>query len=177
MKTKPQLFIILLAALAGFTGGLVSHQILETRPAFAVKAPQYQKVVMAEEFRVVDEEGKILGSFGTPNSVQNSNAADDKKTGLVPQLRLGQKKGFQIILSAGVAGGSSIIMTDKNSTVRTVIGNTQFWLPMKKVTHKTQVASIVLFDQFARHQWSTPPVRTEPSTRASSPSGCAWLRR
>lgn len=161
MKIKPQLFIILMASLAGFMGGLVSHYIFATRSAFAVKAPQYQKVVMAEEFRVVDKEGKILGSFGTPSNVQDANAANDEKPAPFPQLRLGQQPGFQIILSAGEAGGSSIIMTDKNSTVRTVIGNTQFWLPMKKVTHKTQVASIVLFDQFARHQWSTPPVRTE----------------
>lgn len=161
MKIKPQLFIILMASLAGFMGGLVSHHIFETRPAFAVKAPQYQKVVVAEEFRVVDKEGKILGSFGTPSNVQDANAANDEKPAPFAQLRLGQQPGFQIILSADEASGSSIIMTDKKSTVRTVIGNTQFFLPMKKVTHKTQVASIVLFDQYARHQWSAPPVRTE----------------
>ena len=161
MKTKPQLFIILLATLAGFMGGLISNHIFETRSAFAVKGTQYQKVVMAEEFRVVDKEGNILGRFGIPGYRQDANPAKDEKLAPVPQLRLGQNPGFQIILSAGEANGSRIVMTDKNSTTRAVIGNTEFRLPMKQVTHKTQVASIVLFDQYARFQWSTPPIRTE----------------
>jgi hypothetical protein len=161
MKTKPQLFIILLASLAGFMGGLISNHIFKTSPAFAVKAPKYQKVVIAEEFRVVDKDGKILGSLGIPGYLQNANPALDKRLAPVPQLRLGQKKGFQIILSAGEANGSRIVMKDANSTTRTAIGNTEFFLPMKKVTHKSQVASIVLFDQYGRFQWSTPKVRTE----------------
>ena len=146
MKTKPQLFIILLATLAGFMGGLISNHIFETRSAFAVKGTQYQKVVMAEEFRVVDKDGNIFGRFGIPDHLQDGNSVNDEKPATVPQLRLGENKGFQIILTAGGVNGSRIVMTDKNSTTRTAIGNTEFWLPMKKVTHNTQVASIVLFD-------------------------------
>ena len=115
---------------------------------------------MAEEFRVVDKEGNILGSFGYSGYQKSANPATNERVAPSAQLRLGQK-GFQIILSADDANGSRIVMKDKNSTTRAVIGSTQFWLPMKKVTHKTQVASIVLFDQYARFQWSTPPIRTE----------------
>lgn len=161
MKTKPQLFVILLASLAGFIGGLISNHIFDTRPAFAVKETQHQKVVIAEEFRVVDKDGNILGSFGTPSNLPEANPTINKKLAPVPQLRLGQKKGFQIILSAGDANGSRIVMKDQNSITRTAIGNTEFWLPMKKITHKSQVASIVLFDHLGRFQWSTPKVRTE----------------
>ena len=160
MKTKPQVFIILLAALAGFMGGLISHHVFETRPAFAVKKIQHQKVVMAEKFRVVDKDGNILGSFGTPD-LQDTSSASNERPASVAQLRLGQKKGFQIILSAGEANGSRIVMTDQKGITRTAIGNTEFWLPMRKITHKSQVASIVLFDHLGRFQWSTPPVRTE----------------
>ena len=160
MKTKSQVFIILLASLAGFIGGLISHHVFETRPAFAVKETQHQKVVMAEEFRVVDKDGKILGSFGTTD-LQDASSASDERPAPAAQLRLGQRKGFQIILSAGETDGSRIVMTDKNSTTRTVIGNTQFFLPLRQATHKSQVASIVLFDQYGRFQWSTPPIRTE----------------
>lgn len=159
MKTKPLTFIILLASLAGFMGGLISHHVFETRPAFAVKETQHQKVVMAEEFRVVDKDGMILGSFGTPD-LQDASSASDERPAPVAQLRLGQKKGFQIILSAGEANGSHIVMKDQKGITRTVIGNTQFYLPMRQVTHKSQVASIVLFDKYGRFQWSTPPIRT-----------------
>lgn len=161
MKTKPQLVMILLAALAGFIGGMISHHLFETRPALAVQAPQYQKVVMAEKFRVVDKDGKILGSFGTPSNLKDATAATSENPAPVPQLRLGRNKGFQIILSAGAASGSRIVLKDKNSTTRTAIGNVDFYLPMKKVTHKSQAASIVLFDRYGRYQWSAPPVRTE----------------
>ena len=161
MKTKPQLFIILLATLAGFMGGLISNHIFETRSAFAVKGTHYQKVIMAEEFRVVDKDGKILGRFGIPDYRSDANPAKDEKLAPVPQLALGQKKGFQIILSAGDANGSRIVMTDKSGTTRTAIGNTEFFLPMRKITHNSQVASIVLFDHLGRFQWSTPPIRTE----------------
>ena len=161
MKTKPQFFIILLAAFAGFIGGLISHHIFETRPAFAVKETQYQKVVIAEEFRVVDKDKKILGSFGIPGYLQDGNSVVDERSAPVSQLSLGQQTGFQIVLSAGEAGGSRIVMKDKNSTIRTTIGNTEFFLPMMQRTHKSQVASIVLFDQYGRFQWSTPAIRTE----------------
>jgi hypothetical protein len=160
MKTKPQVLIIFLASLAGFIGGLISHHVFETRPAFAVKETQHRKVVMAEEFRVVDKDGKIIGSFGTPD-LQDASSASDERPAPAAQLRLGRKKGFQIILSAGETNGSRIVMKDQKGITRTAIGNTEFYMPMRKVTHKSQVASIVLFDQYGRFQWSTPSVRTE----------------
>lgn len=156
MKNKPQLFIILLASFAGFIGGMISNQIFETRPAFAVKEPKYQKVVMAEEFRVVDKDGKILGSFGTPGYLLDIFPVIDASLAAVPQLRLGREKGFQIIFSAGEVEGSRIVMKDNKNKVRTVIGNTELYIPLTRVTHKRQVSSIVLFDKLGRFLWSAP---------------------
>ena len=156
MKTKPQLFIILLATLAGFMGGLISNHIFETRPAFAVKEPKYQKVVMAEEFRVVDKDGKILGSFGTPGYLLDVFPAINESLAPVPQLRLGRETGFQIIFSANEAEGSRIVMKDNKNKARTVIGNTEFYIPQTRVTHRRQVSSIVLLDRKGRYQWSAP---------------------
>jgi len=59
MKRKQQLTVILLAAFAGFIGGLISNQIVQTPSAFAEKGYVNQKVVIAEEFQVVDQDGKI----------------------------------------------------------------------------------------------------------------------
>lgn len=156
MKNKQQLFIILLASFAGFMGGLISNQIIETRPAFAVKEPNHQKVVIAEEFRVVDKDGKILGSFGTPDYLPDKLPKMDKSQAAAPQLRLGQESGFQIIISAGAEAGSRIIMKDENNKPRTVIGNTEFYIPLTRVTHRRQVSSIVLFNQRGKFLWSAP---------------------
>ena len=156
MKNKQQLFIILLASFAGFMGGLISNQIIETRPAFAVKEPNHQKVVIAEEFRVVDIDGKIIGSFGNPGYLIDIFPKIDESLAPVPQLRLGQEKGFQIIFSASEAEGSRIVMKDNKNKARTVIGNTEFYIPQTQVTHRRQVSSIVLFDRKGRYQWSAP---------------------
>ena len=156
MKKKQPLFIILLATIAGFAGGFISNQIFQTKPAFAKKALNHQKVVIAEEFRVVDKDGKILGSFGTPGYLSDIFPQKDTSQAPVPQLRLGQESGFQIILSAGADIGSRIIMKDEKNKPRTVIGNTKFYIPQTQVTHRRQVSSIVLFNQRGRFLWSAP---------------------
>ena len=156
MKNKQPLLIILLATFAGFAGGFISNQIFQTKSALAQKAPDHQKVVIAEEFRVVDKDGKILGSFGTPGYLSDIFPQKDTSQAPVPQLRLGQESGFQIILSAGADIGSRIIMKDEKNKPRTVIGNTKFYIPQTQVTHRRQVSSIVLFNQRGRFLWSAP---------------------
>ena len=156
MKKKSSLFIILVAICAGFAGGFISNQTFQTKSAFAVKAPGYRKVVMAEEFRVVDKDGKVLGSFGIPDYLPHKLSETDKSQASAPQLRLGQESGFQIILSAGADIGSIILMKDQNNKTRTIIGNTEFYIPQTRATHRRQVSSIVMFNHLGRFMWSAP---------------------
>jgi hypothetical protein len=162
MRTKQPLFIILVSAFAGFAGGLISNQIFQTKSVLAQKAPAHQKVVIAEEFRVVDKDGKTLGSFGTPGYLSDIFPRIDMSQASVAQLRLGQESGFQIILSAGPDAGSQIIMKDENNKPRTVIGNTEFYIPQTQVTHRRQVSSIVLLNRRGGFLWSAPGgIKTE----------------
>ena len=162
MKRKQQLVIILLASFAGFIGGFISNQIFQAKSAFAVKEPNHQKVVIAEEFRVVDKDGKIIGSFGNPAYLFDIFPVIDESLAPVPQLRLGQEKGFQIILSAGADAGSRITMKDERNKRRTVIGNTKLKVRQTQRTYSRQVSSIVLFDELGRFLWSAPDgIRTE----------------
>ncbi len=156
MKNKSSLFIILVAIFAGFAGGFISNQIFQTKSAFAVKAPDHKKIVIAEEFRVVDKAGTVLGSFGTPDYLPHKSPEMDKSQASAPQLRLGQEFGFQIILSANADTGARITMKDKKNKTRTVIGNTEFHLRQSRWTYKRQVSSIVLFDRLGRFLWSAP---------------------
>ena len=156
MKNKQPFVIILLATFAGFAGGFVSNKIFQTKTALAQKASNHQKVVIAEEFRVVDKDGKTLGSFGTPGYLSDVSPTIDTSEAPVPQLRLGPESGFQIILSVGPNAGSRIIMNDEKNKPRTVIGNTEFYIPLTRVTHRRQVSSIVLFNQRGRFLWSAP---------------------
>ena len=111
---------------------------------------------------MVDKDGKILGSFGTLDYLLDKFPKIDESQAPVPQLRLGQESGFQIILSAGAHAGSRILMKDKKNKTRTVIGNTELYIPQTQVTHKRQVSSIVLFNHRGRFLWSAPDgIRTE----------------
>ena len=129
MKNKQTLFIILVAAFAGFAGSLISNQIFQTKSVLAQQTPEYQKVFIAEEFRVVDKDGKILGSFGAPGYLSDIFPKTEPSHARIPQLRLGQESGFQIILSADPDAGSQIIVKDEKNTPRAVIGNTEFYIP------------------------------------------------
>ena len=156
MIKKQPLFIILLAAFAGFAGGFISNQIFQTKSAFAEKALSHRKVVLAEEFRVVDKDGKVLGSFGMPDYLLDKSPKIDPPEAPVPQLRLGQESGFQIILLAGADAGSKIIMKDEKNKTRTLIGNTEVYIPQMRVRYRRQVSSIVMFNHRGRFMWSAP---------------------
>jgi hypothetical protein len=100
--------------------------------------------------------GKIIGSFGTPGYLLDIFPVIDKSQAPIPQLRLGQEKGFQIILSAGADAGSRITMKDERNKRRTVIGNTKLKVRQTQRTYSRQVSSIVLFDELGRFLWSAP---------------------
>jgi hypothetical protein len=156
MKNQQRLGIILLASFAGFVGGFISNHTFQSSSAFAEKQPLHQKVVIAEEFRLVDKDGTIFGSFGTCGQSGYLSSKNENANPSVPQLRLGQENGFQIILSAAGAQGSRIILKDNNNKVRTVIGNMELYIPLTRITHNRQASSIVLFDKFGRFLWSAP---------------------
>lgn len=156
MKRRQQLSVILLAAFAGFIGGLTSNQIVQTPSAFADKNFANQKVVTAEEFQVIDQDGKIVGRFGTFADLPELSPSEKTSNTSAPQLRLGQETGFQIILSAGKAEGSRIVLKDAKNKTRTVIGSMRLYIPATRVTDIRQASSIVLFDNFGRYLWSAP---------------------
>lgn len=64
MNRKQYALLIILAVLAGLVGGAVSSWIFMDEPVFAQKTQQHQKVITAEELRLVDEQGTVRARFG-----------------------------------------------------------------------------------------------------------------
>ena len=64
MTRKDCSLIVLLALTAGFVGGIGSGGLLGEHSVFAQKEPKAQRLIEAEEFRLVDEEGKIRAVLG-----------------------------------------------------------------------------------------------------------------
>jgi hypothetical protein len=64
MSKKQYSLMIVLALVAGLVGGVVSSQFLMGQPAFAEKKAKPQKVIEAQEFRLVDKDGKTRAFLG-----------------------------------------------------------------------------------------------------------------
>jgi hypothetical protein len=64
MNKRIYSLIILLSLTAGLAGGLLASHFFVTPPVMAAKMSEGQKVIEAEEFRLIDKEGRILSTWG-----------------------------------------------------------------------------------------------------------------
>ena len=64
MNKKKCGLLLVFSLLAGLVGGILSSQFFLGTPALAEKMVGPQNVVAAEEFRLVDKEGKTLSTWG-----------------------------------------------------------------------------------------------------------------
>ena len=64
MNRRVYSLILLLALTAGVVGGILASHFLVTTPILAAKTLEPQKIVAAEEFRLIDHEGRILSTWG-----------------------------------------------------------------------------------------------------------------
>lgn len=64
MNKKQCGLLLMISLLAGLVGGIFTNQFLVGTPVLAEKKVGPQNVVVAEEFRLVGKEGKILSTWG-----------------------------------------------------------------------------------------------------------------
>ena len=64
MDRKIYSLILLLSLIGGLAGGILASHFFVTAPVLAAKIVEVQKIVAAEEFRLVDKEGRVLSTLG-----------------------------------------------------------------------------------------------------------------
>ena len=64
MNKKQFSLLLMLSLLAGLVGGMLTSQFFLGTPVLAEKKVGAQNVIVAEEFRLVDKEDKILSTWG-----------------------------------------------------------------------------------------------------------------
>lgn len=79
---------VIMSVLAGFLGGLVAGAIVTPISATAQHSPKLMQVVTAEEFRVVNDKGRIVASLGTEPSLVSRLNLYDREGGLRASLSL-----------------------------------------------------------------------------------------
>jgi len=112
MIGKQKIFYILWAVIAGFAGGIISNQLMTTESAFAEKEIQKRKVIVAEEIRIVDEDGQARAILA---------ASKDRNGKVKIDFRLASAKS-SIWLSAEDSGASlALARAPGSKTVHTGI--------------------------------------------------------
>jgi len=64
MNSKQHILMLTLALAAGLVGGVISSKFLMGQPAFAEKKNKPQNIVEAQEFLLIDENGKARARLG-----------------------------------------------------------------------------------------------------------------
>ena len=64
MNKKQYSLLLVYPLLAGLVGGALASQFLVGQPVFADKMAESKKMMVAEEFRLVDKKGEVLSTWG-----------------------------------------------------------------------------------------------------------------
>ncbi|TAK03203.1 MAG: hypothetical protein EPO39_12400 [Candidatus Manganitrophaceae bacterium] len=141
MKMKAYYRWLLLTAAAGWLGGVFSGGWLSDPAASAEKFPAHKKTVTAEDFHLVDKEGKLRGALFV--SAQGE-----------PGFALFDKDGKNRILLMVHADGSALIdLLDQEGNARARLGLANDGSSGLKLVGDPTVA---LFDKAKKPIWNAP---------------------
>lgn len=86
MKSLHLAVTVVISVLAGFVGGFAGGALLAPISATAQPASKLMRIVTAEEFRVVDDKGRVVASLGTEPSLLSRLNLYDREGGLRASL-------------------------------------------------------------------------------------------
>ena len=178
MRRREVLLLVALTVVAGLVGGALSNRVFMARIATAQEAEQQRKVITAEEFRLVDEDGRAravltLGSKGNV-SISFYDRYDESRVelGLSPEgqpiLKLLDQgslefldKNGQIRVKVDVTydGSPSLRLYDEDGRSRAALGcvslETADTARTGSVERRAE-SSLVLSDKQGKVMWSAP---------------------
>jgi hypothetical protein len=155
MSRKQYALTILVAACAGWLGGGMFSQFFINKPVFAEKRPQPHKIVSAEQFRVVDQDGKTRAMLGiwegeTELSLWDSNYESGisfyvlDRDGGKPILNMRSSKTDISFILQGSGDKTGLSLLDKKGETRLQLGI------------RDGAPFIVLVDEEGKALWSVP---------------------
>jgi uncharacterized protein YneF (UPF0154 family) len=73
MSKRFSILLVMLTIVSGLVGGVISGKFFATRTVIAAETKQHAKVIEAEEFRLVDKNGKLFGKFAISDDIKISS--------------------------------------------------------------------------------------------------------
>ncbi|MEE9610662.1 MAG: hypothetical protein V3W19_05385 [Desulfatiglandales bacterium] len=83
MNRRQYVLMLTLALIGGLIGGAISTRLFMDKQAFAQKSLQHEKIIVAEEFRLVDEQEKTRAILGLSSQVGQPGLWLNDKNGRV----------------------------------------------------------------------------------------------
>ena len=160
MNRKQFIFTLLLALLSGLMGGVLSIWFLMPHSVLAQDEPP--KVIEAQEFRVVDEEGNMRARLRVSGTNMVSLIMHDVNK--VPRVTLAIREGKAMLVlnhkEAEVArlydAGPSVQLWDADGNIRAVLGIAELKDPESGSTEIRAPSSLVLLNEEGNVVWSAP---------------------
>ncbi|MFH0845068.1 MAG: hypothetical protein V1930_06290 [Pseudomonadota bacterium] len=187
MKKHQYMIVLALALVGGLLGGGLSGRFLSVKPVPARKDPILKKIIVANEFHLVDEGEKdrwvlALSKEGEPSiTFINKNGWAPMAMGInrdgipyfnmIPQpfdtegpsfIMMDSYQRKRAILGLRGSGEPYLSLLDHNGQVRAVLGSVEFTNELTGSSEKRPCSSLVLFDEQGRIIWSAPLVKSFP---------------
>jgi hypothetical protein len=184
LNKRQYALLVVLALFSGLGGGMISTRFLQDP---LEKDKDHRNIIVAQEFHLVDEEGRqrwmlAVSKHGEPSlTFVNKNgwapiAMGINRDGLPffnMVLEPSQKGGPSLVLmdsrmnsraSLGLSedGEPQLAFLDHNGQRRLTLGNTEFPNPLTGLDEKRPCASIALFDEQGKVVWSAPEFKPLP---------------
>ena len=158
---------IVVGMFAGFMGAVVSHHLVIPNFAVAQEGTQRTKVMEVESLRLVDQAGKIRGAFelapdgtvglamGNKDGVARLRLVVDQKGTAAVDLR-DEKNQSHAVLMVNALGSPTLIMQDKSTNSRAVLGETTLLINEAGITAERPAGSLLIFNKDGKVIWRTP---------------------
>jgi hypothetical protein len=185
MSKQRHSLTMLLALIAGLVGGVVSNQFFMGQLVFAEKKAAHEKVIRAESFEVVDQEGNLHASlshseYGTtsllliPQGTEYAFSAIVSASGVNVGIDSGEKRNsVSLLVSDNLThlgldsqkseidiridrSGSHIDLLDKDGKSRAVLGTSELIQKDTGTKEMRSICSLVLADEEGKVVWKAP---------------------
>ncbi len=140
-----------MSLLGGLIGGILFSNMITGKPAYAKKSERnHFKVIAAEKFVIIDENGDMRAVLGIVNKEPTLMMFGRENS--LPRLMLFDSKSCRAELFLSPDGEPSLNLYDQDNKMRTSLGNVK----LKDTTGEIQdlQSTLVFFDESGRVSWS-----------------------
>ena len=144
MRKRDLVLLLAVSIISGLIGGFIANQVFNGKTAMAQGNEDPPGLIQAQEFRLVDSQGKIFAALAFSQSSKE------------PYLIFNGKDGKQRVILDFDEGNPRMILKDNDSQTRLIMGTSEVTSRFKGTIEKRPPSSLVMFNKDGRLIFSAP---------------------